>query len=165
MDKKTFAKTTTQVLRDYGFVNSGSCHFYLNLERVVVRVEKISAPRNEGAKAFVFGCCFKDIHPDLDFSNMNINDYKDLPWDMYPCKYVKSPELLYFNGNPYHKWAFYPEDYDQETWTAIFTGMLHKVFDPFKTDFENYVRNNFSPENTGMCADAYDEFKRRGLIF
>ena len=165
MDKKTFAKTTTQVLRDYGFVNSGSCHFYLNLERVVVRVEKISAPRNEGAKAFVFGCCFKDIHPDLDFSNMNINDYKDLPWDMYPCKYVKSPELLYFNGNPYHKWAFYPEDYDQETWTAIFTGMLHKVFDPFKTDFENYVRSSFAPINEGMYASAYDEFKRRGLIF
>ena len=41
MDKKTFAKTITQVLRDYGFVNSGSCHFYLNLERVVVWVERM----------------------------------------------------------------------------------------------------------------------------
>ena len=163
MDKKTFAKTITQVLRDYGFVNFGGCHFYLNLERVVVWVEKISAPRNPGAKAFLFGCCFKDIHPDLDFSN--IKEYRDLPWDMEPWRYIKSPELLYFNGNPYHKWAFYPEDYDQETWTAIFTGMLHKEFDPFKTDFENYVRNNFAPVNDGMYASAYEEFKRRGLIF
>ena len=165
MDKKAFAKTITQVLCNYGFVNSGSCHFYLNIERVVVWVEKIPAPDNPGAKSFLYGCCFKDIHPELDFSNMNINDFKDLPWDVRLWRYIKSPEILYFNDEPYHKWAFYPEDYDQETWTAIFTGMLHKEFDPFKTDFENYVRNNFAPKIYGMRASAYEEFKRRGIIF
>ena len=142
MDKKTFAKTITQVLRDYGFVNSGSCHFYLNLERVVVWVERIPAPDNPGAKSFLYACCFKDIHPDLDFSNMNINDYKDLPWDVRLWRYIDSPEILYFNDRPYHK-----------------------EFDPFKTDFENYVRDNFAPKIYGMRASAYDEFKRRGLIF
>ncbi len=165
MDKKTFAKTITQVLRDYGFVNSGSCHFYLDLERVVVWVERISAPRNDGAKSFLYACCFKDIHPDLDFANMSINDYKDLPWDVGLWRYIKSPEILYFNDEPYYKWAFYPEDYDQETWTAVFTRMLHKEFDPLKTDFENHVRKSFPPKILGMRASAYEEFKRRGLIF
>ena len=164
MEKNEFLKLTAKIFQDYGFLKFGN-QFFLNLDRVVVKVYRFGARFSPGEYCYYYNLCFKDIHEDYKFETKD--DYKKMPEDLGVLNYIKTREILVApNGTPYKKWAFYPTEYTEESWTKLWSEALHKEFDPFKTDFENYVKNEFPLEKVkGITIQAKKEFVKRGIIF
>ena len=164
MDKEEFRRVTTEVLREYGFNKKIRNWYFMNMERVVVRVELCAARFEEGAFALMYILCFKDIHEYCAFRTLE--DYRNMPMDMSAWKYLRTGEIMNVDGTIYKKWAYYPEEYTEERWRELLKAMIHKEFDPLQTDFENCVRENYAKEKEhGISISAYRAFIERGLIF
>ena len=164
MEKKEFLDLTAKLFQEYGFLKFGN-QYFLNLERVVIRVYRMGARFEDGAYSYQFTCCFKDIHEDYVFETKE--DYKNMPEDLCFLKYLKTSEKLRDqNGEKYNVWAFYPENYTEKKWRKLFAEMMKKYFDPFLQDFEKHVREEYSREQTcGINITAYKKCKEKGIIF
>ena len=162
MEKKEFLDLTAKLFQEYGFLKFGN-QYFLNLERVVIRVYRMGARFEDGAYSYQFTCCFKDIHEDYVFKTKE--DYKNMPEDMGCLKYLTTSEQLTApNGKKYNVWAFYPENYTEEKWRKLFTEMMEKYILPFKYSFYKTLEN-YTPEKIGMSVFAKRAFESRGIFF
>lgn len=163
MEKNEFLKLTAKLFQEYGFLKIGN-QFFLNLDRVMVRVYREGARFSPGEYCYFYNCCFKDIHEDCRFETKE--DYKNMPEDLGVYKDICTKEVRKKDNrkvtNPNE---FLPADYSEAEWRKLWLEALHQTFDPFRFDFENHVRKYFKPEDLGMSAWAEEAFKKRGLIF
>ena len=163
MDKTEFLKLTVEIFEYYGFIKIGN-QFFLDLDRMIVRVYRMGARFSPGEYCFAYNICFKDIHEDYHFETNE--DYKNMPEDLGILKYLNTVEVINRNGkiikNPVN---FLPSDYTEKKWIELWKETLHRTFDPYKDHFEKHVKENLAPENLGMNISAYKEFVKRNIIF
>ena len=164
MERDEFLKLTAKLFQEYGFLKIGN-QFFLNLDRVVVRVYREGARFSPGEYCYFYNCCFKDIHEDYRFETKE--DYKNMPEDLGVYKDICTKEVREKDKrkvtNPNE---FLPADYSEGEWIKLWLKALHKEFDPFRYDFENYMRKEFPLEKTaGVSLRAHKAFVARGLIF
>ena len=162
MEKDEFLKLTAKLFQEYGFLKIGN-QFFLNLDRVVIRVYRFGARFRPGEYCYSYNCCFKDIHEDYRFETKD--DYKNMPEDIGVLKDIRVSKTRKGNRTLINHKIFSPGDYLEEEWRKLWLEALHQTFDPFRFDFENHVRKYFKPEDLGMSAWAEEAFKKRGLIF
>ena len=164
MEKEEFLKLTAKLFQEYGFLKFGN-QYFLNLDRVVIRVYRHGARFSPGEYCYSYTCCFKDIHEDYRFETKE--DYKNMPEDLGVLKNIRVNEVRIKDKikvtNPSE---FLPSDYTEEEWKKLMEEALHREFDPFRNDFENHVRKNFPlKEPSGVTIHAYRAFIERGIIF
>ena len=167
MERDEFLKLTAKLFQEYGFLKLGN-QFFLNLDRVVVRVYREGARFSPGEYCYFYNCCFKDIHEDYRFETKE--DYKNMPEDLGVYKDICTKEVREKDKrkvtNPNE---FLPADYSEGEWIKLWLKALHKEFDPFRYDFENYMRKEFPLEKTtgvsllslsdvDLTGDIYEEF-------
>ena len=163
MEKEEFLKLTAKLFQEYGFLKFGN-QYFLNLDRVVIRVYRHGARFSPGEYCYSYNCCFKEIHEDYRFETKE--DYKNMPEDLGVLKKIRVKEIRIKDEikvtNPSE---FMPSDYTEEEWKRLMEEALHREFDPFRNDFENHVRKNLKPEDLGMSVWAKESFIERGIIF
>ena len=164
MEKNEFLKLTAKLFQEYGFLKIGN-QFFLNLDRVVIRVYRFGTRFSPGEYCYSYTCCFKDIHENYRFETKE--DFKNMPYDTMSLKRIAVKEIRVKNNikvkNPSE---FLPADYSEEEWIKLWLEALHKEFDLFQYEFEKHVRSKFPLEEaTGVTLRAYKAFKERGLIF
>lgn len=163
MEKTEFIKLTAEIFKYYGFIKIRN-RFFLDLDRMVAVVYQMGARFSPSEYCFAYNICFKDIHEDYHFETNN--DYKNMPEDLGILKYLNTVETINRNGtiirNPIY---FLSSDYTEGKWTKLWEETLHRTFDPYKDNFEKYVKEHLAPQNLGMNVDAYREFVKRNIIF
>lgn len=164
MEKKEFLTLTAQLFKEYGFIKYNN-QFFLDLDRIVIRVYRDGARFSPGEYTYSYNFCLKDIHEDYKFETKD--DYMNMPEDLGCYVYMCVKEVRFKDGHyvAHHK-QFLPSDYTEEEWRRLWNEVLHKEFDPFKENFEEHIRKNFPLENVfGVDITAYKELLKRNLIF
>lgn len=84
---------------------------------------------------------------------------------IYVYLYIKEPKFKDGRYVARHR-QFLPSDYTEEEWRRLWNETLHKEFDPFKENFEEYIRNQFGKDKIPFCINitSYKELLKRNLI-
>lgn len=163
MERNEFLRLTSKIFQEFGFIKIGN-QFFLNIDRVVIRVYRFGARFNPGAYCYSYNVCFKDIHEGYQFETND--DYKNMPEDLGVLKDICTCEIRKnCNRRIINPKDFFPSDYNQDEWKTLWNEALHREFDPFIYEFESYVKKRLKPEDLGMCIASYKEFLKRGIIF